>query len=305
MSEADADSERAYPLVFLYGSCYVGDIMVEIPAELKSDLQRTLLGPLSLATELFGALIPGLVFLILTCVKLRWVTPVLSYTLAGYVTKAVIALLASYVIGKVSLSAISVVSDSVKWLAGKLKPNKEEPLPANPTALQSLLRVVSKLARSGPWFTTFLGGLVGASILSNKSDLFHHYTASQAEESFHLNTGLLLIVASLIPGDGHFRVLEVGAGAILLAGGIRQMFQDHLLMAGSFGMVLNDYLKSYPPEQVVGVLLALAKLLAKLAKTPAGAEVPTDASPAKEAATETPTGTPEAASTPTEARSPS
>jgi hypothetical protein len=36
-------------------------------------------------------------------------------------------------------------------------------------------------------------------------------------------------MASLIPGDGHFRWLEVGAGAILLAGGVRQTFQDRLL----------------------------------------------------------------------------
>jgi hypothetical protein len=275
--------------------------MMEIPGELKSDLQRTLLGPLSLATELFGALIPGSVFLILTCVKLRWVTPILTYALVGYVTKVVLTLLASYVIGKVSLSAISLVTDSVTWLAGKLKPSKVEPPAANPTALQSLLGVVSKLWKSGPWFTTFLGGLVGASILSNKSDLFHHYTASQAEESFHLNTGLLLILASLIPGDGHFRWLEVVAGAILLAGGIRQTFQDRLLMAGSYGMVLNDYLKSHSPEKVVGTLAALVKFLAALSKTPAGSEVPT---PSEEAATETTTEAAKAASAPDETSSP-
>jgi hypothetical protein len=34
------------------------------------------------------------------------VTPILTYPLVGYVTKVVLALLASYVIGKVSLSAI-------------------------------------------------------------------------------------------------------------------------------------------------------------------------------------------------------
>jgi hypothetical protein len=70
-------------------------------------------------------------------------------------------------------------------------------------------------------------------------------------------------------------------------------------MAGSFGMVLNEYLKSHPPEQVLGVVLALAKLLAKLAKTPAGAEVPIDdSSTAKKAATETTTETANTASTP-------
>jgi hypothetical protein len=169
----------------------------------------------------------------------------------------VLALLASYVIGKVSLSAISLVTESITWLAGKLNPTKEEPAPANPTALQSLFRAISKLVKSGPWFTTFLGGLVGSSILSNKSELFHHYTASEAEASFHLNTGLLLILASLIPGDGHFRGLEVGSGAILLAGGIRLTFQNRLLMAGSYGMVLNDYLKSHSPEKVVGTLVAV------------------------------------------------
>jgi hypothetical protein len=280
--------------------------MVEIPGELKPDLQRTLLGPLSLATELFGALIPGSVFLIIMCVKLRWATPILTNTLVGYVTKVVLALLASYVIGKVSLSAISLVRDSVTSLAGKLKSSEEEPpAPTNPTALQSLLIAVAKWVRnSPPWFTTFLGGLVGASILSNKSELFHHYTASQAEAAFHLNTGLLLITASLIPGDGHFRWLELGAGAILLAGGVRQTFQNRLLMAGSYGMVLNDYLKSHSPDKVVGTLVAVLKLLATLAKTPAGSEVPTAPSPAEEAATETTTETAEAVSTPDGTSSP-
>jgi hypothetical protein len=104
--------------------------------------------------------------------------------------------------------------------------------------------IVKPLYSSSRWVTlSFL------SIFSNKSDLFHHYTASQAEASFHLNTGLLLIRASLIPVDAHFRWLEVGAGAILLAGGVRQTFQDRLLMAGSCGMVLNEYLKSHSPEE--------------------------------------------------------
>jgi hypothetical protein len=161
--------------------------------------------------------------------------------------------------------------------------------------------VHAKVVKGGPpapWVTTFLGGLVGASILSNKSDLFHHYTASQAEASFHLNTGLLLVTASLIPGDGHFRWLEVGGGAILLAGGVRQTFQDRLLMAGSYGMVLNEYLKSHSPEKVVGTLAALVKVLAALAKTPAGSEVP--ATPSKEPVTENTAETAKAASTPPE-----
>ena len=113
-----------------------------------------------------------------------------------------------------------------------------------------------------------------------------------------VNTGLLLITASLIPGDGHFRWLEVGAGAILLAGGVRHTFQNRLLMAGSYGMVLNDYLRSQSPEKVVGTLAALLKILATLAKTPAGSEVPTAPSPATEAATETTTETAQAVSTP-------
>jgi hypothetical protein len=229
------------------------------------------------------------VFLIVTCVKLRWAVPILAYSPVGYKTKVVLALLASYVIGKISLSVIGLTNDSIEWLGDKIKSSKtsktEEPLPANATALQSLLRLVTKLMNSGPWVTTFFGGLVGASILSNKSDLFYHYTASQAESSFHLNTGLLLILTSLIPGDGQFRLLEAVAGVILLAAGIRQTLKDHLLMAGSYGMVLNDYLKSQSPEKVVGTLAAIVKVLAALAKVPAGSEVPPHTStPAENAA---------------------
>lgn len=258
---------------------------MEIPGDLKPDLQRTLLGPLSLATELFGALIPGSVFLILTCVKCRWASPILTYSLIGYGTKVVLAVLASYVIGKVSLSAIGLISDSTEWLGRKLSASeKEEPLPANPTALQSLVRVGFSLTERAPsWFKNLLVGMAGASVLSNKSDLFHHYTASKAESSFHLNTGLLLILASLIPGDGNFRALEALSGAILLAAGIKQTFEHHLLMAGFFGTVINEYLTRQSPEKVIGTLAGILKFLFTLAKVPAGSEaVPPAASPTQE-----------------------
>jgi hypothetical protein len=276
---------------------------MEIPGDLKPDLQRTLLGPLSLATELFGVLIPGSVFLILTCVKCHWAAPILTYSLVGYPTKVVLAVLASYIIGKVSLSAIVLISDSIEWFGRKLKPRKkEDPLPANHTALQSLVRLGFNWMESAPsWFKNLLVGMAGASVLSNKSDLFHHYTASKAESSFHLNTGLVLILASFIRGDGNFRGLEAFAGAILLAAGIKQTFENRLLMAGSFGMVINEYLMGQSPEKVIGILAGILKFLVRLAKIPAGSEVVPPASSATKNATEEATEEiPKAASAPEE-----
>src|ERR1700722_15136085 len=111
---------------------------MELPAELKPDLHRTLLGPLSLATELFGALLPGCTFLILLSVKRGWMGPILLYPLLGYKTKMVIGLLASYIAGKVGLGVIGLVKEMAGWARRKFQKKPADTKPADQNQLQQI-----------------------------------------------------------------------------------------------------------------------------------------------------------------------
>ena len=247
---------------------------MELPGELKPDLHRTLLGPLSLATEIFGALIPGCVFMILVGIKRQWATAILSYPLVGYKSKIAVALLASYILGKVVLSIVALSVELLKWFAEKLKTKEaQKPQPAA-NQLQVLATLVSEyLGSASESFRAFIGGLVAGPILSGKFQAFEHYAAHEASTLFHLSTGLIFILCAAIPGDGNFRVIEGVAGALLLLRGVRSISQSEQIVAGFLGVALNQYLRDLQPRQVASGLKAAWAVIAQLSKTP----VPTPA----------------------------
>src|SRR5947207_624533 len=96
---------------------------MEIP-DLKSDIHRTLLGPLSFATELFGAFLPGCALTLLVSNKRGWVSSALSYPLLGYKTKLVLAAFASYIVGKAILGSITLVQDLITFSQQQAKREK-------------------------------------------------------------------------------------------------------------------------------------------------------------------------------------
>jgi hypothetical protein len=248
---------------------------MEVPAELKPDLHRTLLGPLSLATDLFGAFLPGCVLVLLVCIKKRWVAPILSYPAVGYKTKVVIALLTAYVMGKVALSVIGLVQELFKWVTRKIggsrssKPTQAQQKSTN--QLQFVLSVLAKLLADSSWARSFFAALLGGSIFSTKFQILDHYTAHEAGAAFHLSMGSVLITCSLIPGDGSFRILELAAGLVLLISGIKASYETESLIAGSFGLSLNSYLAGLTPEQQANVFKVGMAIIAKLSQTPANA----------------------------------
>jgi hypothetical protein len=246
---------------------------MELPEELKPNLHRTLLGPLSLATEIFGALLPGCVLTILVCAKRGWVTPVLSYSPLGYKTKIALAIFASYVAGKIVRSVVMLSVALCEWLAGKLKRRKAEKPKGQQVqnTLQVLAEFVSNELGASSGMRAFVGGLVGASILSSKSDLFQHYVAHEAASQFHLCTGVVFILGAAVPGDGVFRILEAIVGAVLLIYGITHLFESENMVAGMLGVTLNEYLSGLQPGQLGAGLKSGWMILQTLAKTPASA----------------------------------
>jgi hypothetical protein len=102
------------------------------------------------------------VFTALLCVKRGWINAALSYALLEYKTKIVLALFASYIVGKVALSVVTLVPDIRKSFSRRAKREKAQAAPPQAAnLLQALAVSVSRaISGSGDELQAFLGGLV-------------------------------------------------------------------------------------------------------------------------------------------------
>jgi len=250
-------------------------LCLDIP-DLKTDLHRVLLGPLSLATEIYGALFPGCVFTALLCVKRGWLNRVLSYPLLGYKTKIILALFASYIVGKLVLSIITLSADMSVWFRRRAKRQKEVPQqPEGTSLLVSLLNHFNTLVEQSPDVVqAFLGGIAAGPFLTGKSQGIEHYSAMEAGAIFYLSTGVVFISSAAIPGDGNWRVVEATIGVILLARGLKSWFARDEMAAGLIGAALHDYLTGLQPGQLSAGLKSVWNAVTVLSKTPAPSAKP-------------------------------
>jgi len=239
-----------------------------------SDLHRALLGPLSLADEIFGALIPGCIFTGLLLFKANWAaTRAMAYPLLGYKTKIACALIASYVFGKTALSVVTLAQDLLPKLKRKKPQVPTEEPPKERSALDILVRTGSALFAQAPeYWKVFLGGLATGFV---KLPILDHYAAERAASLFHLSTGLILALAALVPGDGTVRILEAVIGLILLTRGLVSVEKRKEELAGLAGLLAGSSFAGLQPGQLSklskGAIVA-AHILTLLAKTRVSAQ---------------------------------
>jgi hypothetical protein len=180
---------------------------LDLPEELKTEagMHKLLLGPLSLWAEILGALVPGTVFLIFMVAKGNVLArSFLASPMLGYKSKIAAGLLIAYVIGK--------VTQTFGWL---LLPNRnqmesffENSDPSVPNALLKHTAVQVFIA----------GAIMG---LFRNFDVRETFVVYMTDAMFRVSTGLLLVIASGVPGDGSLvRVGELLAGLLFLGTGI-------------------------------------------------------------------------------------
>ncbi len=213
---------------------------MSLPDDLKGDLHRTLLGPLSLADDLFGALLPGCLFsLILLWKGNASITRALAYPYFGYKTRIICGILVSYLIGKVALCTVGFYSgfdkDDYKRHQGKWY--------------------------SSPAFITFLGGVAAGPLMAGKSRTFEYYMAHVTQVNATLSLGLLLLVAAFIPGDGQLRIAEAAAGLVFLTSGVLSHRKTGHFTAGIIGTGIGERLASFSNEQLLNTGVAIAKAI--------------------------------------------
>jgi len=246
-----------------------------MPDDLKPEgLRGLLLGPLVLLTELVGALIPGVLFVLLLIVKhVPEATAAIGTTVIGYRTKIACGLLISFVIGRLFYIPVSLLQARLLLLGAKnlqLIDDKKQG-----SFIQKLTKEGGQLLLS-PMVSGLLRG----------STAWEHLHVAQSEVAFRLSTGFAFVVASLIPGDGRMRVAELLVGLFFVGFGVRQGREMRGLVLVLLGSSAADgFLKlSNQHQQLV---LTIAKSL--LSTQPQGTQPPSVAKEADKGQPQTPT----------------
>jgi len=202
---------------------------------------QLLLSPLFLLKHIFGIVIPGSLLLMLLSLKgnmlLRqsWTSPFF-----GYKTKVALFLVLAYIVG-------SMLTLPLHWAALALKPfaSKQEIAPfkhLDPTVRKALIAV-------------FTDGV----LLANPT-LLDRLALTQSNAAFHIGTGMSLLVAAFVPGDGSLRWLEGVLGIAMFVVGWRIVrgLTDETIGAIAIGHA--NILAGMTPQQLAIAKAVMASL---------------------------------------------
>ena len=174
-------------------------------------LREILLQPTYFIAEVYSAILPGLVFAFLLFEKRNWtVLAFLSSPSIGYKTKLAVGFAMSYAAGKILGLPFRLVERTYKAIRSTDPDHKKE------------------VARMLPHF---LGGLVLPALMGAR-DYMTYFVIAWCNYAFYSVTGIALLLASAIPGDGDLRLLEFGLGVVLVAAGLieSKKLDEFLLM---------------------------------------------------------------------------
>ena len=237
---------------------------------------RLLLSPFFLVEDLLAALLPGLVLVVLLFAKGEPSTrAAFATTIIGYKTRIACVVLIAYVIGKVIRMPLALLqswlarSDAVQQAVRRFFPGAKS---------QSVLDKLDPDVK-----TVVLGALAGPLFLS-KGSLIDLLMVISAQTGFSLSTGTVLLVASMIPGDGGLHWAELGAGCILFIAGVAgsiKLRDASLLLLGTAAARSIAAMSSTQLQTLVALLPASKDLVAVLAGTPASPKKPDAPEPPK------------------------
>lgn len=193
-------------------------------------LNQLLLSPLYLFEQLLSVMAPGLLLMLLLGFKgTLTMQEAWSHAPFGYKTKIAAALLLAYVVG----SALRLPFILFNPLAKKFAPKTPMTFPLQPSP--QIKKMLSAVITDGAVLAT--------------PGLADRLSLGKADAGFHLGTGMALLVAACVRGDGALRWLELTVGlAMLTAAFLRgQEYQDQLLSTVAIGWA--HVLGRMTPEQ--------------------------------------------------------
>jgi len=154
---------------------------------------RILLAPVFLLFEITASLLPGMTLAVLIAFKRNpEFVRTFDHLPFGYKTKIAVGLLLCFVAGRVLCFPGRFLE---KWFTDRLQDDRKK----NPDAPESLKHLAVGIF--------FLPSLFG------RSEALTYIMLVRTDCYFSLNTGLALLIASAIPGDGILRLIELGSGS--------------------------------------------------------------------------------------------
>jgi len=195
-------------------------------------VHQLLLSPLFLLNHILGVTAPGALLMLMlafkgnTTLRVAWL-----YSPFGYKTKVTIFLLLAYFFGSV-LRAFAMCVMSV--------------LTKNPAPPE----MSSWVKEQTPEIQKMLIAMATDGVLMSTPGLIDRLSVIQADGGFHIGTGMALLVAAFIPGDGHLRWLEAIFGLLMFSAGVLKGRKYNEEVLGMIGVGWANLLGRMTPQQI-------------------------------------------------------
>jgi hypothetical protein len=219
----------------------------EIKSGSSSAIGALMFAPAFLAAEFLGNIFPGLLFYFLLFLKKNS----LAYSLfqapfIGYRTKLLIVIFLSFVIGKLLGTPYAMLQAGV--------------FPGNsPIQLER-----TKHSKEQQLLINIAIGAIVMPTLIGKSGIIDYLVLGNAGVYFSFSSGLALLIASAIPGDGQtLRIIELVVGLLFLVSGYIQAKHFMTAVMAFVGMSLKKFIEKIPAQYLPALMPAFA-LLSKL-----------------------------------------
>jgi hypothetical protein len=231
--------------------------------ELKSGssaLAALLFGPVFLAAEFVGNIFPGLIFyLVLILKKNPLACALFELPFLGYRAKLVVALFVAFVIGKLLGTPYAMLQAGVFPGNSAVQLEKVK----RPKGQELILHLV-------------VGAVVMPSLIG-KSRLMDYLAIANAGVYFSFSSGLALMIASAIPGDGQaFRIIELVVGVLFIVAGYVQATHFATALVAFAGMSLREFVEKIPAASLPAMVPAITALFQYINKPPDQPKKPTE-----------------------------
>jgi hypothetical protein len=226
----------------------------------KEGFDRLLLAPVFLIYEIVAVILPGVLLITLLLLKgNHTVVAALQSPLLGYKTKLFVALIFSYLAGKVFvIPSEMIIRVAIFHFSKKL--DKPE-----------LKADVAKKFFTGAFILPAMFGTEHA---------LDYFVLGLMTASFYFSTGAVLLVSSLFPGDHALRLVEGAGGVLFCIRGYKGFYDCIGLGVTMFGVALSGTIQKLASANVaVAWQIGLKLMFPNTPQTPPTQTPPTQASP--------------------------
>jgi hypothetical protein len=216
-------------------------------------ISQLLLSPLFLLEEILSTIMPGVVLMLLLGLKGNTLLRGVWYgSPFGYRTKIAVLLLVAYVVGA-----------AVKLPFFLLMPFAKKAPPAE---------VPDWFKKQNPDIQKMITGIAIEGAIVSTPGLVDRLSVVKAGAGFHAGTGMALLVASLIPGDGSLRYLEAPVGLAMLAAAVWKSREYQNLVLQSVGIGWANLIGRMTAQQlhIAAAVIKTLGINAPVAPSPTG-----------------------------------